>query len=407
MRRAVLWLSSIAAALLIVASLLLWHAGALSLKVTGAGPAGDPVPIQTADLSGSGPGTLLSATTMPSLSRTNYGRLFEAARVLYRSTSGDSGRETLVSGSVFTPVSPAPEGGWPVVALGHGTTGVDELCAPSGSASLLGLVEGVVGYVKLGYAVALTDYQGLGSPGVHPYTDSRTAGLNMIDSVRALRHTFSDVSDRWAAVGGSQGGGAAWAANELAATYAPELDLVGALAYVPVTNVSGLVDNAMAGRLTTDQATLYEMVVESLTRLHNDINHDDFRRGAAAKYWDALTACSGSKVSDRLAAAQELQPGDLGPSSRAAADRLRGLLEGWAIPQQRLSAPLSVVYGGKGSFIDAQWTTDAISRACTLGGTVAWDLQPDKAHGDVDIEPQLAWLADRFAGKAATNECPT
>jgi hypothetical protein len=34
-------------------------------------------------------------------------------------------------------------------------------------------------------AVAATDYQGLGAPGVHPYLDAKTAGFNVIDSVRA------------------------------------------------------------------------------------------------------------------------------------------------------------------------------------------------------------------------------
>jgi hypothetical protein len=67
---------------------------------------------------------------------------------------------------------------------------------------------------------------------------------------------------------------------------------------------------------------------------------------------------------------------------------------------------LSVTFGGKDSFIDAQWTADAIARACALGGTVVWHLQPDKGHGDVDIESQPGWLADRFAGKPVTNQCP-
>ena len=57
--------------------------------------------------------------------------------------------------------------------------------------------------------------------GLHPYLDSRTAGLNIIDSVRALRAAFSDVSARWVALGGSQGGGAVWSADEQVASYAP------------------------------------------------------------------------------------------------------------------------------------------------------------------------------------------
>ena len=78
----------------------------------------------------------------------------------------------------------------------------------------------------------------------------------------------------------------------------------------------------------------------------------------------------------------------------------------WALPQRPLSAPLSVIYGAKDTFIDAKWTTDAIARQCALGGVVQWDLQPDKGHGDVDITRQFTWLADRFAGKPAINQCP-
>ena len=134
------------------------------------------------------------------------GRGLEAARVVYRSTSGDDGQPTLVSGSVFVPKGDAPDGGWPVVSMGHGTLGVDMSCGPSLYSSLLGVLRYVRELTSLGYAVAYADFQGLGTKGIHPYTDSRTAGLNMIDAVRALRKTFPDVSDRWVAVGHSQGG---------------------------------------------------------------------------------------------------------------------------------------------------------------------------------------------------------
>lgn len=407
MRRAVLWVSSVAAVVLVIASVpLVWKFGVRLLEHTKQGAGGDPVPIQTADLTGSGPGSLVSAMTMPPLVRTEEGKVLQAARVVYRSTSGDTGRETVVSGAVFTPLGEPPEGGWPVVALGHGTTGIDEACAPSLSDTLLGLSTPVAGFVENGYAVALPDYQGLGSPGVHPYTDARTAGLNMIDSVRALRHTFKNVSNRWVAVGGSQGGGAAWAADEQAGTYAPDLDLVGAVAYSPAIDVSGMVNKAQAGTLTVDQMAAFQAIIESLARLHSDLNRDDFRHGAADKYWDVLSACSGPKVSDRTAAIQALQPTDLAPATPAAAAQLHKLISAWSLPQQRLSAPLSVAYGGKDTYVDAQWTTDAIARACALGGTVQWQLQPDKGHGDVDIASQFIWIADRFAGKPVTNDCP-
>jgi hypothetical protein len=400
MRRRVLIAGACMALAIVVAT-----AVQLVLRQREAPGIGAPSPIESADLSGSGAGSLLEAVTMPAFAATAEGKLVHAARVTYRSTSGDTGQETVVTGSVFIPTGPAPQGGWPVIAFGHGTTGLDEPCAPSLSDSLLGAATIVAGYAHLGYAVALADYQGLGAAGIHPYTDARTAGLNMIDAVRALRHTFPDVSNRWAAVGGSQGGAAAWAADEQAASYAPELDLVGAVAYVPPADVSGMVDKARAGRMTTDQSLGLIGVIESLARLHPNLNRDDYRRGAAARYWDALAACSGPKVENRAAAAEQLRPGDVGPANPEAADQLRNLLDAWALPQKPLSAPLSVIYAGRDSFIDADWTTDAIARACALGGTVVWELQSDRGHGDVDVASRFKWLADRFAGIPATSEC--
>ncbi len=362
-------------------------------------------PIQNADLSGSGPGSLVSAETMPRFAHTGYGRHMQSARVEYRSTNGDTGAETVVSGAVFTPLGAAPSGGWPVISVGHGTTGIDEECAPSLSASLLGLAEPIEGFVKNGYAVALADYQGLGASGVHPYTDAKTAGFNMIDAVRALRHTFKDVSDRWLAFGGSQGGGAAWAADEQAASHAPEMDLVGAIANVPATDVTGLVDKAQAKTLTREQFAAFQAVLESLARLHPDVDRRDFRRGATARYWAILSSCGGQNVHDRDAALKLVDADDMVPSTPAAADHLRELLAKWALPQRKLSAPMLVTYGGADHYIDAQWTTDAIARACELGGTVEVNFQPSKGHGDIDVQGQLQWAADRFEGKPAISDC--
>ncbi|MCT7660899.1 lipase family protein [Mycobacterium deserti] len=402
MRRRARWLI-LAAVVVLVAALtpVAWRVGE-GLVEPGAERA---VPIESANLSGSGPGSLVSAMTMPGFAHTNEGKGMHSARVVYRSTSGDTGAPTEVSGSVFAPLGAPPPGGWPVIVFAHGTTGINEPCAPSLSATLLNMTGPVIAFIRNGYAVAMPDYQGLGADGVHPYPDSRTAGLNLIDSVRALRHTFADVSKRWAAVGGSQGGGAVWAADEQAAAYAPELELVGAVAYVPAADVTGLVDKALNNTLTDDQRLIWIAVVESLARLHPDVNRDDYRRGAAAKYWDVLTSCSGPMVSDRPAAIEELQAGDLTPASPEAADKIRRLLAAWALPQRPLSAPLSVVYGGRDTFIDADWTTAAIGRACALGGTVASRLEPGKGHGGVDVTDQYAWLQDRFAGKPVSSGC--
>jgi hypothetical protein len=407
MRRAAPWtVVALVAVIEIVTVVTLWPlvvVAALRFLNQFPSSGGPPVPVATADYTGSGPGSLVSATTMPGVTRTVEGRILHAARVLYRSTSGDTGAPTVVSAALFTPKGEAPQGGWPIVGFGHGTLGIEGPCAPSRSPSLMNLIPVVRVLVKHGYAVALPDYQGLGSKGVHPYSDARTAGLNLIDAVRALRHTFPDVSDRWAAMGDSQGGGAAWAADEQAASYAPELELVGALAASPAADISGLADKAQQGTLTADQRPVMQAVIESLARLHPDLNRDDYRRGAAIQYWNALSDCTNAYR--RAQAGKKLGPRDFTPRSAQAADRLRQLLAQWALPQRPLSAPLYVWFGGNDPFIDAAWTAAAIERACAMGGTITIEFDPTGGHNPASGTKLIEWTADRFAGKPARNDC--
>lgn len=366
-----------------------------------------PSPYPFARIGGDVPGSVVSAEPMPDFTRSLVGSSMRSARVTYRSSSGDTGAPTVVSGAVFTPRTPAPAGGRPVIGFAHGTTGIDTACAPSLSPTLSEQVAAVDAFVRLGFAVAVPDYQGLGVPGVHPYLDARTAALDTIDAVRALRATFPDISNRWAAYGGSQGGGATWAASTLASSRAPELSLVGAVAIAPAADVAGLVDKAVAGTLTVDQRPAFQAVVESLARLHPDIDRDDYRRGAAASGWDALTACSGPLLEKRDAVVRSLRPGDLAPSTPAAADRVRSRLRAWALPQGPLSAPLYVEHGGLDTFIDTAWTRAAVQRQCAEGGSVTYRIDPDRGHGDVPTDAALRWLGERFTDTPPVNSCST
>ena len=329
-----------------------------------------------------------------------------ATRVVYASTRGDTREPSVVSGSVFVPAGSPPEGGWPVLAYGHPSTGIDEGCAPSTSSFLMGQAQAVTGFLQLGYAVALADYEGLGSPGVHPYLDARTAGLNVIDAVRALRATYGNVSTRWAAIGESQGAAAVWSADESAATYAPELQLVGAVALAPPADVTGLVDEAVDGTLNPDQLAVFQLILSSLARVHPDFDVDSFRRGSAVENWDVLNSCSPAHAAERPAALARLRADELAPASPRAADELRTLLQKWALPQRELSAPLSVVFGSDDPFIDPRWTNDAIARGCELGDSIDAEEQAGKGHVDLDWAGQIDWLSKRFQGDAMDGTCP-
>ena len=95
--------------------------------------------------------------------------------MLYVSTTVDNTPVT-VSGVVIVPGAGAPAAppeGRAVLSWAHGTTGLGDACAPSlqyptGKAAELALAQVAVGR---GMVYAATDYQGLGTPGPHPYAE--------------------------------------------------------------------------------------------------------------------------------------------------------------------------------------------------------------------------------------------
>ena len=121
-----------------------------------------------------------------------------------------------------------------MIGYAPGTQGMADRCAPSRQFSEGIEYEGLVmeGLLQRGYAIAMPDYEGLGTAGVHTYMDRVSQGRATLDAVRAaqrLTGTGLSSSSPVGLQGYSQGGGAAAAAVELAASYAPDLRLKGAV----------------------------------------------------------------------------------------------------------------------------------------------------------------------------------
>jgi pimeloyl-ACP methyl ester carboxylesterase len=387
---------------------------AVSLLATGCGddapqrsstpPSGLELPGQ---FGGTEAGSLLSATTMPTVDRRLSAASSVAARITYLSTSGIDGSIQEVTGTVFAPGGTAPEGGWPVIAYGHPTTGTRPECAPSLDPMLLGMSQTVTGLVKAGYVVAVSDYQGLGKDDTyHPYLDATTEGRNLIDSVRAARKLVPDASTNWAAFGGSQGGQAAWAANELAGDYAPELQLVGTASYSAPLAIDGFVDAAVDGTLTSEQRLAWLQVLGALAAESPDFPLDDYRRGVAKDEWDVLMACKGPPTVERDRLANEVTSDDLRPSDPRAAEALRLRLQSMSLPRVPATAPILIVYGGQDQLVPPVWTDRALDEACRKGDVIQIELQPDRGHADVDGGSAFPWINQRFAGEPARNDCP-
>lgn len=161
-----------------------------------------------------------------------------AWKVLYRSTTA-LGEPVAVSGLVIVPDQPWTDSGpRPVVSFSPGTTGMGDRCAVSRSVTVPGadpttLYEApfITMLLQRGWAVAVTDYQGLGTPGSHTYVIGNALGRNSLDVVRAAQRLPVAGLSASAPVliwGYSEGGnGAGWAA-QLASAYAPELSVVAA-----------------------------------------------------------------------------------------------------------------------------------------------------------------------------------
>ncbi|MFL5843783.1 MAG: alpha/beta hydrolase family protein [Solirubrobacteraceae bacterium] len=163
--------------------------------------------------------------------------------VIYSSKS-PSGQDVPTSGIITIPNGKKPKGGFPVVSWAHGTTGIADSCAPSRHALdpptnsyLQGFRKQATHWVKRGYVFAQTDYQGLGTPGLHQYLIGEAEGRSVVDIVTAAHALSKSVGKRWVAIGHSQGGHAALWAAALAKGYAPSLKLAGTVPLAPATHI--------------------------------------------------------------------------------------------------------------------------------------------------------------------------
>ncbi|MFI9401426.1 alpha/beta fold hydrolase [Nocardia sp. NPDC052316] len=196
--------------------------------------------------SSTGPGTIVSSRSL------DAAELIPAAaegyRLVYR-TTGRDGTPEISGGNVYLPKGTPPPGGWRVVSWAHGTSGMAQGCAPNlmgGIADTHDETPQLADYLAQGYAVAATDYIGLGASGHYEYLAGPAEGHAVLDIVRAGRLVDSEISDSYALAGHSIGGHAVLHAAQLSSSYAPELDLRGTAAFAPTSNYEQLI-SALTG----------------------------------------------------------------------------------------------------------------------------------------------------------------
>ncbi|URM42046.1 MULTISPECIES: alpha/beta hydrolase [Acinetobacter] len=186
---------------------------------------------------------------------TNLGSVAAESSILTYKMLGQSGQEVQATSLVFTPNTPPPTGGWPIVVWAHGTTGVADACAPSKAALTDSTKDLISKLLAAGYVVVAPDYEGLGTSGLHPFLNVKSEAFSITDAVVATRNYLSQrnllTSKKWLTVGHSQGGHAALSAAQYASR--AQLDYKGTVAVAPASNLGFIL---VAGEQAVANATI-------------------------------------------------------------------------------------------------------------------------------------------------------
>nr|WP_176458796.1 alpha/beta fold hydrolase [Rhodococcus sp. 15-649-1-2] len=316
----------------------------------------------------------------------------EATALVYLSSERD-GALVDTSGLLLVPGGDVPPGGWPVIAWGHGTTGIGDDCAPSVVPGAY--YDAVLGeFLERGYAVAATDYIGLGTEGTHPYLIADSAAQATIDMVEASRDAEPGLSSEWVSIGHSQGGQASWAVAE-AMTANPDPGYRGAIALAPAPNLSPDLDQLVSSDPLIQQFNLMSLVG---LNTQTDIDYGDYLSGRAR---DALPAVETLCFDDltRDVTERNLTEADFQFRSDEARTRLHDSLVPHEIGYRPVAQPLLVLQGADDVVVLPEYTREMVD-AMPSPENIEYEEFEGADHGTVltAADSVMAqWLDTAFA----------
>lgn len=319
------------------------------------------------------------------------------SRVMYHSTS-ISGKDIAVTGLIIIPKGTAPSGGWPVITWAHGTTGIADSCAPSlKPAEFITMANGLL---DAGYLVVATDYEGLATPGRHPYIVGESEARGVLDIVRmAQSFPNASASKRFVVWGHSQGGHAAMYAGHIAATYAPEIELVADVAGAPPSQL--LLVNAALQQSPFKH--YIAMVAAAMNAAYGDSQADltQVLTPEGIAFLDNMdTMCSGDlgKAAAGLdfAKLQKADPSTIPSWNQLLKDNDPGT---FTTP---IPAPLLIIHGGNDEQIPVISSSVLFDQLCKIGQVEQRWVFAGQSHAGVitpSFNSMVSWIGDRFAGK--------
>ncbi len=335
-----------------------------------------------------------SGNSDPTLKATGY-------RIMYLSES-IAGVPIAVTGVASVPTAEAPKGGRPLATLAHGTTGIADECAPSKELTRLdmGLAISALGAE---FVIAGTDYEGLGTPGRHPYLVGESEGRSTMDAIVAAGQLpDADPGQRVAILGYSQGGhGALWA-SQVAADWTPELQVVGTFAGAPASETDVVFAAApnLAGfafMLVAGYAAAYPQADPALFLTELGLSRlDEVDTGCAA---ELIAGFSGTNPTELV----RMEGPATEPWKSLAAENIAG-------SKKTNDAPTLIIHSEKDETVPIFFSEVLLSRMCANGQVVERRVLPEGGHGAAALpayQQALTWVQERFAADppAPVNSC--
>jgi pimeloyl-ACP methyl ester carboxylesterase len=361
-------------------------------------PEGDAFYQPPSPLPGSAPGDLIWYAPA-----TNAPAGLTAFKMLYRSETA-AGDPIAVSGEVvFSPAVTGPDA--PLLSFGHGTTGLGDACAPS---RLRTPVDS--GYIDIaeqqGWVYVGTDYEGLGTPGDHPYLMGQSEGRSILDAARAATQIPEAPVSKDSPVmiaGHSQGGGAALAAGELAGTYAPDLDVRGVISIAPPSELGLIITTLSSGPLNA----FLPMILAGAGAVDPSLDMSLAAGPDALAVVDrAREACGG----DLLQSVDGKDAATVGFKDPTADPTWSAVLLANSPGHVSSEVPVLIVHGDADNIVPPGLSMLIQQAGCGVGQTIQRNLYPGADHLNVlqaSHDDAIAWATDRLAGTSpAPSNCP-
>ena len=334
----------------------------------------------------------------------------ESLRVLYTSTEGLWEEDLVaVSGVLYLPKGEAPASGWPLVSWSHGTVGINDRCAPSWNGRQAQDENYLNEFLVRGFAVVASDYQGLGTLGLHPYLATRPAAYSNLDLIRAVQNSNFPLAEQVLLLGQSQGASAAISTASLAPDYAPEINVVGVVATgAPYFTPATMKNLDRLRRLDQPDPLLGYTFLGMILAEHLDpaFERRDFIADVA---WglaeDAQNLCY-RELKLKVVEAN-LMRGEVFKKNPIVG--LEDAFTRMSYPHLAINVPVFLGTGQLDRDTPYRMQAKLVQDMCAANTVVHWQVYPDLDHRGVvlpSLADSLPFVRQVFAGDTVASRCP-